>query len=461
MTVDERIRERRIGILGMARSGMAVARLVKSRGGLPFVSESRAVEAVTEQAGELRSLDIVFETGGHTDRLLECDYLVVSPGVPLGLDILERARSKGLPIFSELEVGSWVCPGRMVAITGTNGKTTTTTLIGEILTVAGLDTHVCGNIGRPLAEVVGQMTEQSVAVIEVSSFQLETISEFRPHLAIILNLTPDHIDRHGSFEAYKNAKYRITENQSEQEVFILNREDNELIADHPASLARRLFFSSQDDPSCAAYVSDNWLCVTTDDNRQRVIAVNDIAIKGPHNLQNSAAAVTVAAQLGVAPETMAQVLASFAGVEHRLEPAGVVAGVSFINDSKATNVDSVMVALRSVGTPIYLILGGRDKGGQFEFLAEPGKDRIKSIVAIGEAKEKIFESLGKSFPTEFSASLEEAVAHCFKSANPGDTVLLSPGCASFDMFDNYEERGRAFKAAVISLKTRKKLEEPG
>ncbi|MCX6833802.1 MAG: Mur ligase family protein, partial [candidate division Zixibacteria bacterium] len=213
MTVEERIRGRRVGIVGMARSGVAVARLVLERKGQPFVSDSAPADKVSNQCAGLTNLGIPFETGGHTDKLLACDYLVVSPGVKLNIGILAQARDKGLPIFSELEVASWVCPGPIIAITGANGKTTTTTLLGEIMTAAGFDTHVCGNIGRPLADVVGLMKAESVAVVEVSSFQLETVSEFRPHVAAILNLTPDHIDRHGSFAAYKKAKYRITENQ--------------------------------------------------------------------------------------------------------------------------------------------------------------------------------------------------------------------------------------------------------
>jgi len=459
MTVEERIRGRKVGILGMARSGMSVAKLVQDRGGFPFVSDIAAEDSVATQVAQLRNLDIPFETGGHTEKLLVCDYLVVSPGVPLNIRVLEQARDKGLPIFSELEIASWVCPCKIMAITGANGKTTTTTLLGEILTAAGFDTHVCGNIGRPLAEVVNLMTPDSIAVVEVSSFQLETISEFKPHVAVILNLTPDHIDRHGSFEAYKKAKYRITENQSDDDVFILNRNDSESMADDPPSRSRKAYFSAEPEKSCDSYVADGYLRVRTDHGVERVIRSDQIAIKGPHNIQNAAAAVVVAAQLGVTTEIMARVLTSFPGVEHRLEQAGVVAGVVFINDSKATNVDSVRYALRSVDTPIYLILGGRDKGGRFELLAEAGEGKIKGIVAIGEAKDKIFGALGRSFPTEFAETLPQAVAICFQQAHPGETVLLSPGCASFDIFDNFEHRGRVFKEAVLGLRNGKNRDE--
>ncbi len=459
MTIEERTKGRKIGVIGMARSGMAAARLALEGGGLLFVSDSGSEDNLKLQCDELRNLDIPFETGGHTARLLENDYLVVSPGVPLGIEIIARARQKGIPVFSELEFASWRCPARMVAVTGSNGKTTTTTLIGEILTAAGLDAHVCGNIGRPFAEVVGKTTADSVAVVEVSSFQLETIADFRPYVATILNLTPDHIDRHGSFEAYKKTKYRVTENQTDKDVLILNREDRETIADNPTTRARRIYFSAVSRTDCETWVEDGSLWTRVKGDNRRVIDVNEIAIKGPHNLQNAATAVAVAGQFGVDLEAMARVLKSFPGVEHRLEKVKSVAGVEFINDSKATNVDSVCYALRSMTRPTYLICGGRDKEGDFRPIVEAGKDRVKCIVAIGEAKEKIFGVLGKAFPTQFADSLEDAVALCFDLAIPGEAVLLSPGCASFDQFENYEHRGRVFKTAVASLKNGKNSDE--
>jgi len=459
MTIEERTKGRKIGVIGMARSGMAVARLALEGGGLPFVSDSGTEDKLKVQCDELRNLGIPFEVGGHTSRLLNCDYLVVSPGVPLTVDIIAKARQKGIPIFSELEFASWRCRGRMVAVTGSNGKTTTTTLIGEILTAAGFDTHVCGNIGRPLAEVVDRTTPDSVVVVEVSSFQLETIADFKPFVATILNLTPDHIDRHGSFEKYKKTKYRVTENQTDKDVLILNRDDRETLADNPTTRARRIFFSAVLRTDCETWVEEGSLWTRVNGDNIPVLRIDEIAIKGPHNLQNAATAVAVVGQFGVEAETMARVLKRFPGVEHRLERVEAVAGVEFINDSKATNVDSVCYALRSMTRPTYLICGGRDKEGDFRPMIEAGKDRIKGIVAIGEAKEKIFSVLGKAFPTQFADSLEDAVASCFDMALPGEAVLLSPGCASFDQFDNFEHRGRAFKTAVASLKNGKNSDE--
>jgi len=459
MTVEERIRGRKVGIVGMARSGLAAAELILDLGGVPFVSDSAPANRVTEPTAKLQNLGIPFETDGHSDRLLAYDYLVVSPGVPLNIDILERAREAGLPIFSELEIASWACPGRIVAITGANGKTTTTTLVGEILTAAGFDTHVCGNIGRPLSEVVGRMTADSIAVVEVSSFQLEAISLFKPQIAMILNLTPDHIDRHGSFEAYKKAKYRITENQTEGDLFLLNHDDVESMADDPSTQARKRYFSAATDDISVAFAKDGYLSLRDDQREQQVIRCDEIAIKGPHNLQNASAAVAVAAELGVSVEVMRRVLTGFPGVEHRLEKAGTVAGVAFVNDSKATNIDSVKWALRSIETPLYLILGGRDKGGQFGDLIEIGRDKVKGVVVIGEARDKIRAALGKSFPVDSATTLTEAVSVCFGQAHPGETVLLSPGCASFDMFNNFEHRGQVFQEAVQSLRNGKSRDE--
>jgi len=459
MTVRELIDGRNIGIVGMARSGLAVARQALLMGGRPFISDSAPEESLSEACHELHALNVPYEVGGHTERLLKCDYLVVSPGVPPDIDVLKRARETGVPVFSELEFASWICPATIVAVTGSNGKTTTTTLIGRILCEAGIDTHVCGNIGHPFAEAVGKMKADSVAVVEVSSFQLETISEFRPNVAAILNLTPDHIDRHGSFEEYKKTKFRITENQTSRDAFLLNSEDPESTAYELSTEAEKLTFTTTSDSTCNAFVRDDTLCLQIPSGTVEVIHCSEIGIRGPHNLQNAAAAVVIASRLSVEPEVMARVLRSFTGVEHRLEAAGTVAGISFVNDSKATNVDSVRYAIRSVNPPIHLILGGRDKGGDFTLLAELGEGKISDIIAIGEAREKIFDSLGKSFAVQFTDSLEDAVRKCFELAHPGETVLLSPGCASFDMFNDYEHRGRVFKEAVASLKNGKNSDE--
>ena len=455
MTTQERIKERRIGIVGMARSGLAAALLAKKMGGVPFVSDNGRAERLKSQTEQLCKAGIPFETDGHTDKLLECDYIIISPGIPMQSEIVQKIHKTGLPVFSEIEFASWVCKGRIVAITGSNGKTTTTTLIGEIFKAAGFDTYVCGNIGLPFAEVVTEIPYDGIAVVEVSNFQLETISDFKPHIAMILNLSPDHLDRHGTFEAYKEAKYRITENQTESDYLILNQDDPGTNPDEIKTAAKVLTFSVNDNNESAAFMRDRKLCLIVDGMPEEVISCDDILIPGPHNLQNSAAAIVAANIFGISKNVLKMVLNTFPGVEHRLERLNSVAGINFINDSKATNVDSVCYALQSVDTPLYLIAGGRDKGSPYEPLIPYGKNKIKGIIAIGEAKEKLMNALGRNFPVQFAESMEEAVEICFDMAYPGETVLLSPACASFDMFENFEHRGRVFKTVVANLKNGK------
>ncbi len=452
MTAEERIRNRKVTVIGMARSGMAAALLAESLGADVFVSESKTGAPVAEQVARLKARHIACETGGHTERALECDYIVLSPGVPPSIEILKGAEARGIPVFSEIEFASWICRGRIVAVTGSNGKTTTTTLIGEILAAAGLDTFVCGNIGLPFAQVADKVTENAVAVVEVSTFQLEKIADFRPDIALILNLSPDHLDRHGTYEAYKRLKYRITENQGADDYLILNLEDADSVADNVATTARKVFFTTQDDARAGAFVREGNLYSREGETATKIIPCGEIGIRGPHNLQNSAAAVCAARLLDVAPGVIADVLRRFGGVEHRLEKVDRIAGIDFVNDSKATNVDSVCYALRSIDTPIYLIGGGRAKGSSYAPIVEYGRGKVKGVFLIGEAREQMFSELGKAFPTQFAETLEEAVKTAFGQARPGETVLLSPGCASFDMFDNFEQRGEVFKNAVAALK---------
>ena len=453
MTTEERIKKRVVGIIGMGRSGIAAAILASDCGGKPFVSDSNQADQLEPAINTLKRHSIPYETGGHSDRLLKSDYIIVSPGVPPQIEILQKVASKGIPIFSEIEFASWVCRGRIVAVTGSNGKTTTTTLIGEILSAAGLNTYVCGNIGLPFSQVAKQVSENAVAVVEVSTFQLERIADFKPYVALILNLSPDHLDRHGSYLQYKQLKYRITENQTADDFLILNADDADITSDVVNSSATKLFFTTKGTVDGGAFVENKELYTIYQERKTRIIDSSDILIPGLHNLQNAAVATATAMLFNVQPETMENVLKSFPGVEHRLERVDRVAGIEFVNDSKATNIDSVCCALRSIDTPIYLIAGGREKGGSFQPLIECGKDRIKGLVLIGEAKGEMFDALGKDFPTVFADSLEEAVTKSFELARPGETVLLSPGCASFDMFENFEHRGRVFKTAVDGLKT--------
>ena len=459
MTYEQKIKGRKIGIIGMARSGVAAALLAERMGAVPFVSDSAAESKLVEATTTFRRQNIPFETGGHTEQLLKNDFLIVSPGVPSNTPIILEADRKGLPIFSEIEFASWVCKGKICAITGSNGKTTTTTLIGEIINAGGVKAIVCGNIGKPFAEAADAITPDIVAVVEVSSYQLERIEEFRPKAALILNITPDHLDRYKDFEHYRITKYRIAENQEHEDILIVNADDAECKPADINTKAAKKFFTTNNDKRALAYVENGQIVLNTNDRATRVMAVSEILIPGPHNLQNALAAVCAANCFGIEPEIMAEVLREFKGVKHRLEQVGRVAGISFVNDSKATNVDSVCWALRSFERPIYLIAGGRHKGASYEPIVKYGKGKIKGILAIGEAKEIIFDDLGHHFPVQFADTLEEAVQTAFELAIPGDIVLLSPGCASFDMFDNFEHRGKVFKKAVASLKNGKEKDE--
>jgi len=452
MTTAERVTNRKIGVIGMARSGIATAILARSLGGEPFVSDSGTAEHLKTQTDKLRKAKIPYETDGHSDRLLQSDYIIISPGVPASADIVKKIVSRGIPIFSEIEFASWVCDGKIIGVTGSNGKTTTTTLIGEIFLAAGFDTFVCGNIGLPFAQVADKIGTNGIAVVEISTFQLEWIADFRPDVALILNLSPDHLDRHGTFEAYKKLKYRITENQSAEDCLALNFGDVDTMRNNITTSANKNYFFDGDDSKAKVFVRNDELFVREYDEVKSIIRTSDIRIPGPHNLQNAAAAILASVEFGIKPETIAGVLRTFAGVEHRLETVDSVAGITFFNDSKATNVDSVCYALRSIDTSIYLIGGGRDKGASYTPLIEHGKGKIKGVILIGEAREKMFEALGREFPTQFADTLEDAVEKCFELARPGDAVLLSPACASFDMFESYEQRGKAFKQAVVKLK---------
>ena len=451
----DRIRGRKVGILGMARSGIAAALLGQRLNADVFVSDSASAEKLATQLETIRKARIEHEVGGHTQHLLTCDYLVLSPGVPPDLKIIQSARDKGIPLFSEIEFAYWACKGKIIAVTGSNGKTTTTTLVGDICIAAGLDTFVCGNIGNPFAGIADRVPENGIVVLEVSSFQLEAVEEFRCDAGVILNITPDHLDRHKSFEAYRAAKFRLTEKQTADDMLLLNLEDPRLSRLTVDTDAQICYFTTTDDDSAVARVVNGVLEVRIDQSWERILPTDEIRIKGQHNLQNASAAAALTARMGVKAEVIAKTLRTFAGVEHRLEPAGQVAGVTFVNDSKATNVDSVNIAIRATAGPLYLIAGGRDKGGDFSEWITLGKGKIKGVVAIGEASQKLFDTLAKSFPTEFATTMDEAVSRAFELARPGETVLLSPGCASFDMFQNYEERGRVFKAAVKKLKNGK------
>jgi len=456
----DRIKGRNVGIIGLARSGVAAAELVLELEGRPFVSEVLPADKMDEVVERLEKRNIEYECGGHTERLLKCDYLIVSPGVPGSLDILHKAAAAGIPVFSEIELAYWVCRGRILAVTGSNGKTTTTALLGEICKASGIPTVVGGNIGLPFSRVARRVPEDGLAVIEVSSFQLERIEQFAPYVGILLNLTPDHLDRYDNFDAYCDAKYKLFENQTGEHYAVVNGDDP-VIGRRPFPYqSRRLAFSLGEtdltgQPLEGVLQRGQRLFARLAGEEKDIIDINRIRIPGPHNRANAAAAAAAALVCGIETETIASVLERFAGVEHRLEEVDTIGGVRFVNDSKGTNVDAVIVALKSTPAKINLIAGGRDKEGEFTRLLPDAKGKVENLILVGEAKDKIFEQLGRHIPVVMASSMDDAVRKAFELSHPGDTVLLSPGCASFDMYRNFEERGRDFKNIVAKLKNGK------
>jgi UDP-N-acetylmuramoylalanine--D-glutamate ligase len=430
-------------VVGMARSGVAAARLLHSRGESVFVTDSGKPQA----SAELDALGIPWEGGKHTvARFLQADEIIVSPGVPLSIPPLQAARDKGVPIISELELASRYLKGDIVGITGSNGKTTTTTLVGEILTAAGKTVQVGGNIGTAMCGLVDTSTPFTINVIEVSSFQLDAIVAFRPHVAALLNVTPDHLDRYADFAAYRQSKFRIFENQQETDIAVLNHDDANVYP--PDGLrARQQYFSRTDGIADGAFRFGGMLYL----NGTAVMAASDVRLRGEHNIENVLASMAITSTYGVRSSTLTSVISEFRGVEHRLEYVASVRGVSFFNDSKATNVDSAIKAVASFDHNIILILGGRDKGASYDPLIEAMKEKVRHVLLIGEASEKIGAAMDNRFPMSKVSSLEDAVREGAAIGQPGDVVLLSPACASFDMFDNYEHRGRVFKKAVQEL----------
>jgi UDP-N-acetylmuramoylalanine--D-glutamate ligase len=445
----------RYSVLGGARSGLAVARLLARRGARVFLSDRAPAEKMHAAAAALDEAGVAHEFGVNSRRVLEADTVVVSPGVPSDAPLIREALEAGIGVASELAVASWFCPAPIVAITGTNGKTTTTVLAGRMFSDARRPSVVAGNIGTAFSEVVGTLAPDAVAVLEVSSFQLDFVRSFRPKVAAILNITPDHLDRYQHrFENYVAAKQRIFRNQGAGDVLIYNEDDDvtrSAVTGAVSPAVELLPFSVRRPLPKGAFLSGGVLTVVTGGTRHDLIPAGEISIRGEHNLANAMAAALAAIVMGVPPASIRATLRNFKGVEHRLEFVRDLDGITYVNDSKATNVDSVWYALRSFDRPLVVLMGGRDKGNDYERLREPVKQNVRAIIAIGESAGKVRAAFSPVVPVESAASMNEAVDAARRLARAGDIVLLSPACASFDWFDNYEHRGRVFKDAVMSL----------
>jgi UDP-N-acetylmuramoylalanine--D-glutamate ligase len=431
-------------VVGMARSGVAAAKLLQSRSESVFVTDSGA----GHNSRELEAAGIAWEAGEHTlSRFVSADEIVVSPGVPLDIAPLEAARARGVPIVSELELASRYLKGEIVGITGSNGKTTTTTLVGEILKAAGKAVQVGGNIGTAMCGLVDTSTTSTINVIEVSSFQLDAIVNFRPKVAALLNITPDHLDRYPDFAGYRKSKFRIFKNQSETDIAVLNRDDPNVFPPPAGFRPRQFLFSRSDGVSDGAFRFGGMLYL----NGRAVMAASDVRLRGEHNIENVLASLVITSKYSVPTATLTRVVSEFQGVEHRIEYAGKIQGVEFFNDSKATNVDSAIKGVSSFERNLILILGGRDKGASYDPLVKAMGGKVKHVLLLGEAAQKIALAIGSKFPVTHVPTMEDAVRRGLSIGSPGDVVLLSPACSSFDMFENYEDRGRVFKNVVQEL----------
>ena len=445
------LKGKRVLVVGLARTGVATALFCAERGARVAATDTRSADELGDCVSKLRDAGVQLQLGGYSDAILHGQELVVpSPGVPADAPLLIHARDLKITVWSEIELASWFLHGRLIGITGSNGKTTTTTLVDHILRHAGFATVLAGNIGTPLIAQANKTAEGTVTVAELSSFQLELIETFRPSIAVLLNLTPDHLDRHKTFSAYAAAKARIFENQIEEDAAILNLDDaasREIVPSRP----QVFWFSRKTNVEQGAFVSNGKLIFRRNNEEEEILNCAEISLPGAHNLENVLAATIAARLAGVQSPQIAEAVHSFAGVEHRIEFVAEIHGARYYNDSKATNVDATLKALEAFPGRIIVILGGKDKASDYSPLRELLRERAILALLIGSVAEKIERQIAGSVAIERAGTLERAVQIATCTAQPGDVVLLAPACASFDQFQNYEHRGRVFKELVRQL----------
>jgi len=456
------VKGKRVLVVGLGKSGVASAIFLKDRGARVSVSDAKTEDQLRSAIPALLDKGISVETGGHGERTFrDQDLIVVSPGVPSDVPQLQKARAQGIPIIGEVELASRFLKGHILAITGSNGKTTTTALAGEIIGMGGYEVLVGGNIGTPAIALVADSTSDTYNVLEISSFQLESIDGFHPEIAVILNITPDHLDRHHSFDAYVLAKARIFENQTAQDHAVLNADDATCAGLAGKTRAQVHWFSRKKEVERGAFVRDGKIFWREDDDNLEIMPASGITLKGTHNLENVMAAVCVGRIVGCEPHRIRRAVEEFKAVEHRLEYVTTIQGVEYYNDSKATNVDATIKALEAFPGNIHVILGGKDKGSDYSVLKDLLRAHAKRVYTIGAAAEKIESQISGAVPVLRAETLETAIKRAAESAAPGDIVLLAPACASFDQFESYEYRGHAFKEAVHALAARKAPSEVG
>jgi len=452
---------KKVTVIGLGKSGISASRLLAVHGAKVSVSEAKETESLRQAAHALKDEGISVELGGHTKEMIRGrDLIVTSPGVPLTSPPLQWAKEEGISVIGEIELGYLFCKGNIIAVTGSNGKSTTVTLLGAILKEGGKRAFVCGNIGEAFCHVVSQMSREDWAVLEVSSFQLEQCRLFHPHIAVVLNISPNHLDRHPSFEEYRSAKRRIAHSQTANDYLLLNADDPFAVTLGKGYSVQKRYFSRTKKVE-GVFLRRRDVFSSLHDKEERVCSLESLQIPGPHNEENALSAILAALLIGVKPEAIQKSLRIFKGLPHRIEWVGECGGVRFFNDSKSTTVSSTLRALETLPEPLLLIAGGREKNEDFHAFAESSLLRkVKRIFLIGEAKEKIGAAVSGKVATMAAKTLEEAVQFAYQNSRPGETILLSPMCTSFDMFHDFEERGDCFKRSVATLlKSEKSIAE--
>ena len=447
MKFKANLKNKNVTVLGAARSGVAVAKLLHKAGAHVFVSDAASVKKKVDESKELDRAGIKYEFGQHSQVALQAEIVVLSPGIPVRSEMVQSFIERDIPVLSEIEIAYWFCESPIIAVTGSNGKTTTTTLIGEMLKKKYPEVIVAGNIGTAFSEYVENSNPENWAVIEVSSFQLETIDNFHPKQALVLNFAPNHLNRYDSYEDYLKAKWRITKNLVKEDTLIYNAADSKISGWAEEIDCNLQGFHIKGVENHAAYYSNDTIFI----NHERLAKTEEIELKGKHNYMNVMAASLAALNAGVSKEQIREVLQDFQGIEHRLEFVAIKNGVTYINDSKATTVESLGFALQSFSEPIVLITGGQDKGSDFTHLNELIVENVKAIVLIGTSAEVMINAWRGLVPIHKEGSLYDAVNKATELAEEKNTVLLSPACASFDMFTDYEDRGRKFKQFVHEI----------
>ncbi len=446
------LRGKRVLVVGLARTGLATARFLKKRGAIVSATEIKRREEIDKDVDrEVNGMGIPVEWGGHCEKTFASqDLIVMSPGVDLAIEPIQKAKKRGVPILSEIELAFRFIHVPIIAVTGTNGKTTTTLLIGAMLKEEGRRVGVGGNVGEPLILFVDEEKGWDVLVAEISSFQLETIETFRPRISVLLNITEDHLDRYPSYADYIEAKSRIFTNQTSEDDAVLNGDDPIVLKLAESVKAKKVFFSLRERANRVAFYDPPHIVLRIED-KEEVYSLANAPLKGIHNVENMMAAITVSRLFHCSKTAIEKVLNRFEGIEHRLELVREIRGVRYYNDSKGTNVGAVVKSLQSFSEPLILIAGGKDKEGDLSPLKELIRTRVRSMILIGEARERMARELGGLTNTTMARDLEEAVYLAHQAAREGDVVLLSPACSSYDMFKDYRERGNLFKEAVRRL----------